>query len=145
MGALKHLAAFMKIISPVLRTEFVPFIIKSTKLPLEKAWRNIALVTDSLGEYAQLLSIEDVRDQLIPLFFKLSSVRQAEIRQSTSRGLGGFVRMFKDNSEVLEKMLRQVVEEYGKGKVFFLRQAFCLMCQSAMKTEPEIFRDYLLE
>jgi hypothetical protein len=62
-----------------------------------KKWRVVHTIANDLGKYAQLFKKDDVKQFLVPLFYRLSHERMAQIRHASSNAFGKLLLRFKED------------------------------------------------
>jgi len=141
IGALKHLANFLSLLSEATRNAYLPRLEEFLKMDNERNWRFRLEVTEQLGSMMSLglYSPAHTREFLAPMALQLVQDRVAAVRVAATNVLSSMLsRLHGLQHPILASSLSSsIVEVLGKSQHWARRQTYAVLCGEIVKKAEE--------
>ena len=140
IGILKHLAEFLKLLSPNHRAEYLPRLEEFLKMDNERNWRFRLELSDQLAVMVALVSPEDLRYHLAPIALSLVQDRVSSVRQSAVSVISRMLTSLNDGGHHHQHHARDIIsdlsENLAQSKHWTQRQTFAELCSALVTVIP---------
>ena len=132
IGALKHLANFLSLLSTDIRNAYLPRLEEFLKMDNERNWRFRLELTEQLGQLVlmSLFSASDIREYLAPMATQLVQDKVSSVRVAATTVLSDM--LFKLHSLghpiLASSLASSLVEVLGKSPHWAKRQTYAVLC-----------------
>ena len=132
IGALKHLANFLSLLSPEIRNAYLPRLEEFLKMDNERNWRFRLELTEQLGQLVMLslFSASDIREYLAPMATQLVQDKVSSVRVAATTVLSDM--LFKLHSLghpiLATSLASSLVEVLGRSPHWAKRQTYAVLC-----------------
>ncbi|KAJ9584447.1 hypothetical protein L9F63_021201, partial [Diploptera punctata] len=147
IGALKHLAEFLKLIRPQDRNSYLPRLSEFLLTDNEWNWRYREELAEQLLEVVSLFAPEDARKHLTPIAISLLLDKVAAVRQVALSLVTELVRHVSSEPNLLRNVLSELAEWFAHSKRWNRRQTFALLCSHLISKHvlpDEVFANDIL-
>nr|CAD7442318.1 unnamed protein product [Timema bartmani] len=128
IGALKHLADFLKLVRPSERNSFLPRLTEFLLTDNEWNWRFREELAEQLLMTVGLFSPMDVRKHLTPLAIALLMDKVAAVRHIALYLVTQLVHHVSIDTVLMRGLLAELAEQFAHSKRWSRRQTFALLC-----------------
>nr|CAD7256167.1 unnamed protein product [Timema shepardi] len=128
IGALKHLADFLKLVRPSERNSFLPRLTEFLLTDNEWNWRFREELAEQLLMTVGLFSPMDVRKYLTPLAIALLMDKVAAVRHVALYLVTQLVHHVSIDTVLMRGLLAELAEQFAHSKRWSRRQTFALLC-----------------
>ncbi|KAG8233834.1 hypothetical protein J437_LFUL006857 [Ladona fulva] len=129
IGVVKHLADFLKLVSPVGRNECLPALSAFLKTDNQLNWRFREELTKQLLQVTNLFTPTDVKRFLIPFGLSLLADKVAAVRKTALLLVTQHVRYLSVNEDLVESLLVTLANEFGTNEHWMKRQSYAFFCE----------------
>lgn len=138
VGVIRHLAKFLKVLSPKVRAEYVETMKEIQTLGAN--WRFRKLLAKQIGSISQLYTTDTVKSSIIPIAIQLCEDQVTTVRYAVTKELGVFVNhLLELNQSLGEEFIEQILPFATKASCYE-RQTFCMICENLVQNvSAEIF------
>ena len=132
IGALKHLANFLSLLSEETRNAYLPRLEEFLKMDNERNWRFRLELTEQVGQLVvmSLFSARDMREYLAPMATQLVQDKVSSVRVAATTVLSDM--LFKLHSLghpiLASSLASSLVEVLGKSPHWAKRQTYAVLC-----------------
>jgi len=138
IGALKHLADFLALLSENTRNAYLPRLEEFLKMDNERNWRFRLELTEQIGAMRNLFSACDVREHLAPIALQLVQDKVAAVRAAATAVLSQMLlQLFSLGHPILASSLASNMVNLGKSGHWARRQTFALLCGEVVQLDSE--------
>ena len=132
IGALKHLANFLSLLSEETRNAYLPRLEEFLKMDNERNWRFRLELTEQLGHLVSLslFSASDIREYLAPMATQLVQDKVSSVRVAATTVLSDMLgKLHSLGHPILASSLASsLVEVLGKSPHWAKRQTYAVLC-----------------
>nr|CAD7392214.1 unnamed protein product [Timema cristinae] len=128
IGALKHLADFLKLVRPSERNSFLPRLTEFLLTDNEWNWRFREELAEQLLMTVGLFSPMEVRKHLTPLAIALLMDKVAAVRHIALYLVTQLVHHVSIDTVLMRGLLAELAEQFAHSKRWSRRQTFALLC-----------------
>nr|CAD7197539.1 unnamed protein product [Timema douglasi] len=128
IGALKHLADFLKLVRPIERNSFLPRLTEFLLTDNEWNWRFREELAEQLLMTVGLFSPMDVRKHITPLAIALLMDKVAAVRHVALYLVTQLVHHVSIDTVLMRGLLAELAEQFAHSKRWSRRQTFALLC-----------------
>ncbi|XP_069692282.1 serine/threonine-protein phosphatase 4 regulatory subunit 1-like isoform X3 [Periplaneta americana] len=128
IGALKHLAEFLKLLRPPERNSYLPRLSEFLMTDNEWNWRFREELAEQLLAAVKLFAPEDTRQHLTPIAISLLLDKVAAVRQVALSLVTELVKHVSAEPSLLRGLLAELAERFAHSKQWNRRQTFALLC-----------------
>ncbi|CAG5082402.1 Similar to Ppp4r1: Serine/threonine-protein phosphatase 4 regulatory subunit 1 (Rattus norvegicus), partial [Cotesia congregata] len=136
IGALKHLATFLKVLKPADRCHFLPRLQAFLSIDNDGNWRFREEVACRLLEAVTLYTPQDVAKHIAPLSFPLLVDKVAAVRQMALELVTQIVSYLSSDETLVTTIIQQLEEMLtANSSRWTCRQTFALLCASLISKD----------
>ncbi|XP_023712564.1 serine/threonine-protein phosphatase 4 regulatory subunit 1 isoform X3 [Cryptotermes secundus] len=128
IGALRHLAEFLKLLRPPDRNVYLPRLSEFLVTDNEWNWRFREELADQLLAAVSLFTPEDTRKHLTPIAISLLLDKVAAVRQVSLCLVTELVKHVSADPLLLRGLIGELAEWFAHSKRWIQRQTFALLC-----------------
>ena len=137
IGALKHLANFLSLLSEETRNAYLPRLEEFLKMDNERNWRFRLELTEQLGQLVllSLFTASDIREYLAPMVSQLVQDKVSSVRVAATTVLSDMLfRLHSLGHPILASSLASnLVEVLGKSPHWAKRQTYAVLCGELLR------------
>jgi len=139
IGALKHLANFLSLLSVETRNAYLPRLEEFLKMDNERNWRFRLELTEQVGAMLSLFTPGDIREYLAPMATHLVQDKVSAVRVSATSVLSTMLAQLHSlNHPILASSLASnIVEVLGRSPHWAKRQTYAVLCGELIKDSSE--------
>eukprot|EP01094_Clydonella_sp_ATCC50884_P019139 TRINITY_DN3679_c0_g1_i1.p1 TRINITY_DN3679_c0_g1~~TRINITY_DN3679_c0_g1_i1.p1 ORF type:complete len:563 (-),score=208.60 TRINITY_DN3679_c0_g1_i1:427-2115(-) len=140
LGVVTHLSAFLKVLSPDTRQNYVAIV---EEIQAESVnWRFRRLIAQQLKEIATLMGVDTIRSSVIPMASELCLDQVARVREAAVKDIGPLLLHVRERDESLLSELVSALTQLAENSSCIHRQTFAHLCeQLAPCIPPEMFAE----
>ncbi|XP_044587889.1 serine/threonine-protein phosphatase 4 regulatory subunit 1-like isoform X4 [Cotesia glomerata] len=136
IGALKHLATFLKVLKPADRCHFLPRLQAFLSIDNDGNWRFREEVACRLLEAVSLYTPQDVAKHIAPLSFPLLVDKVAAVRQMALELVTQIISYLSSDETLVTTIIQQLEEMLtANSSRWTCRQTFALLCASLISKD----------
>ena len=138
IGVLKHLAEFLKLLSPGQRAEYLPRLEQFLKMDNERNWRFRLELSEQLVALVPLVSADDMRYHLAPIALTLVQDRVSSVRSSAVTVITKMLSILHTNQqeEHIREIMIDLTENLALSTHWARRQTFAVLCADLVSVIP---------
>ncbi|XP_014261629.1 serine/threonine-protein phosphatase 4 regulatory subunit 1-like isoform X2 [Cimex lectularius] len=128
IGALRHLAQFLKLLRPAVRNTLLPRLVYFQKTDYKRYWRFRQELAEQLLQILGLFSPADTCHHLSPIVQSLLLDRVAEVRKVSLHLVTELVSHVSIDVNLLRSLLAELAQQFAHSPRWNRRQIFALFC-----------------
>ncbi|XP_064640265.1 serine/threonine-protein phosphatase 4 regulatory subunit 1-like isoform X2 [Lineus longissimus] len=130
IGAVKHLAEFVKLLRPSYRKEYLLRLPDIMRTDNSRNWRYRMDLGEQLVLLCDLYNAEDLSDHLLPVSLKLAADKVCEVRQCAFRLISVLLKTFSEDEDqkYLQGLVNDLIDKFAQSAKWYGRQTFGQLC-----------------
>lgn len=136
IGVLKHLANFIKLLAPDLRSSYLPTFSEFLNTDNVRNWRFRFELAEQLIILTGLYHTSEVSDHICPIALTLGADRVAEVRLIAYKLIGILLlKLEKDEDEQRKKFTDDIIEHFATSPLWFRRLTYGQLCEVLLEED----------
>ncbi|XP_028409938.1 serine/threonine-protein phosphatase 4 regulatory subunit 1-like [Dendronephthya gigantea] len=141
IGVLKHLARFIKLLAPDLRSGYLPTFSEFLTTDNARNWRFRYELAEQLIMLADVYQTSEVSDHICPIALTLGADRVAEVRQIAYKlhFLQVGILLLKLNTdsdlELRKRFTEDIMQHFASSQHWFRRLSYCQLCEVLLEAD----------